>query len=146
MAAHRLVVDLQHLHLDAIECLARALVLQIKQIVKCPVVDASPFHRFDVCARHGVRLAAASLAVGKDAHVVAIENGADERLRLDVHLQRRRKNVVAIPCFTFSQLLWLSAQTQMDKMRAAKCDMQHSMSKTHTKSTGTHRVCKHRRE
>ena len=46
-----------------------------KQVVQCPIVDAATLHVVDVAARHGVRLAAASLAVRKDANVVACDVG-----------------------------------------------------------------------
>lgn len=47
------------------------LLVEVKQVVQCPVVDATPRHVLNLRARHGVGLTTAGLAVCKDAHIVA---------------------------------------------------------------------------
>ena len=42
-------------------------------------------------SRHGVGLAAPRLAIGKDAHVVPVEDRSDERRDFGVHLSKGRR-------------------------------------------------------
>ena len=84
-------------------CLALALAAEVEQVLQGAEVDATPLRVLHVRAKHRVRLAAASLAICKDTHVVPcidtpISQCVHARCRAEVHVTDCRWPLITAGC------------------------------------------------